>query len=253
MSTVACLHVASQMEPLKEKFNETSSSNEVAQEIPVTKPFEGFSFLKKDWIDNEEGIESVRLHVAYGHINEPADWKNTKIYEMMPEWGTTPLRRTWVLRIPTHYEGKDRYLLHYFFLIRYKSGNERVSASYAQLIIPKEIQYIDHSGNYSHVKLHWCLNDWAYPQDTEMELDGIEWGSEYSVSNVAYRQNDRLYERGRAQIISKISVPRLFKAVIWAPANEKINYCFNLIMTNQVGHLSNKWDNNNGNNYVLTV
>ena len=253
MGTISQLALAVEIEPQALVTDKSANTCEVAQEIPLTKPFEGYSFLKKIWIDNEEGIDSVKLNVAYGHINKPANWNKMESYEMMPEWGTSPLCRTWALRIPTHYEGKDRYLLHYFFLIRDKNGNERVSANYAQLIVPKEIQFIDHSGAYTHVKLHWSLEDWSYPQDTEMELDFVEWGSDYSVSQSAYRKGDKNYEKGRAQIISKIPAPRLFKALIWAPMNEKVNYCFNLISADQNGKLSGKWDNNSGNNYVLTV
>jgi hypothetical protein len=230
-----------------------SLSEGVAHEVPSTRPFEGFSYLKKEWVEQEDNIESVTLSLVFGHMNRPPDWHNMQSFTMMPEWGTAPLKRSWVLRIPTHFEGDERYLFHYFFQIRYTDGSDKVSDNFTQLIMPREIEYIDHSAACTHVRLHWSLDSWAYPQDTELEADGIEWGSEFSVSHSPYRHGDRLYERGRAARINQLPMPRVFRATIWGPHKEVINYCFNLVMVDQAGNLHQKWDNNGGENFKLTI
>ncbi|MBU1106146.1 MAG: hypothetical protein KKB51_05705 [Candidatus Riflebacteria bacterium] len=228
-------------------------SDGIAHEVLATLPFEGFTYLKKEWVDQEDNIESVTLGVALGHINNPVDWETTETFVMMPEWGTEPLRRSWVIRIPTHYEGSERYLFHYFFQIHYTNGSEKVSNNFAQLVMPKTIEYIDHSGSCVHVRLHWSLGAWSYPQDTELEVEGIEWGNEFSVSHVAYRSGDRLYEHGRAAAINRIEMPRVFKAQIWAPHGEEINYCFNMLTVDREGNFQQKWDNNCGENFKMTI
>lgn len=222
-------------------------------EVPETKPFEGHTYLKKSWIDKNEGITKVLMHMVVGHLNKPPCWDDMDVFEMMPEWGTEPLRRSWVIRIPTHYEGEVKYLLHYYFVSYYEDGNECISQTFTEQIMPKAVQFIDHSGQYSHVRLHWSAEGWSYPQNTELEFESIDWGSEYSVSHFPYKQGDRLYERGRAAIIARTAPPRLFKGIIWAPHKEKINYCFNLISLDQTGELLSHWDNNNGLNYQLTI
>lgn len=231
----------------------TGVSDGIALEVPATLPFEGFTYLKKEWIDQEDDIESVVFGMALGHVNTPVDWSNTETFVMMPEWGSSPLRRTWVVRIPTHYEGAERYLFHYFFQIHYTNGSEKVSDNFTQLIMPKNIEYIDHSGSCLHIRLHWSLGGWSYPQDTELEVDGIDWGSDFSVSHAAYRAGDRLYEQGRLAAVKKIEMPRVFRAKIWAPRGEEINYCFNMQIADQNGELQQKWDNNSGENFKMTI
>ncbi|NLF97396.1 MAG: hypothetical protein GX569_11700 [Candidatus Riflebacteria bacterium] len=233
--------------------SKTGISDGIALEVPATLPFEGFTYLKKEWIDQEDDIESVTFGMALGHLNSPVNWENTETFVMMPEWGTSPLRRSWVVRIPTHFEGAERYLFHYFFQIRYINGSEKVSDNFTQLIMPKTVEYIDHSGSCVHIRLHWSLGNWSYPQDTELEVDGIEWGSEFSVSHTAYRSGDRLYEHGRLAAVKKIEMPRVFRAQIWAPRGEEINYCFNMLSIDHEGNLQQKWDNNGGENFKMTI
>ncbi|HOI91561.1 MAG TPA: carbohydrate-binding protein [Candidatus Rifleibacterium sp.] len=242
--------VVHQIEPGRQK---ASLPEGVAHEVPSTRPFEGFSYLKKEWLDREDNIESVTLSLVFGHLNRPPDWKSMQSFTMMPEWGSAPLKRSWVLRIPTHFEGAERYLFHYFFQIRYTDGSDKVSDNFTQLIMPREIEYIDHSGACTHVRLHWSLDNWAYPQDTELEADGIEWNSEFSVSHAPYRHGDPLYERGRTARISGLPMPRVFRATIWGPHREVINYCFSLIAVDQSGNQHQKWDNNDGENFKLTI
>lgn len=222
-------------------------------EIPTTIPFEGFTYLKKEWIDSEDGIESVSISTAFSNVATPVNWDNMSTYVMMPEWGSTPLRRAWIIRTPTHLEGNEQYLFHYFFHIKYIDGSEKVSDSFTQLIMPKLIEYIDHSGDCIHIRLHWSLGNWSYPQDTEMEIRGIEWESEFSVSHASYRINDPLYEHGRAMKIAKLEKPRVFHGQIWAPRGEEVNYCFNLAFMDTNGKLAQKWDNNDGENFRIII
>ncbi|HNV68121.1 MAG TPA: hypothetical protein PKO06_00385, partial [Candidatus Ozemobacteraceae bacterium] len=42
------------------------ASNDAAVELPSTRPFEGWFFLRKEWIDQEEGIEKVTLNYTIG-------------------------------------------------------------------------------------------------------------------------------------------------------------------------------------------
>ncbi len=233
--------------------NNSNAGEGIAQEVPNTSPFEGFSYFKKEWVDHEDNIESVTFSMALSSLNKPANWDNMQSFSMMPEWGTTPLKRSWVVRIPTHFAGAERYLFHYFFQIRYVDGSEKVSDDFTQLIMPRKIEYIDHSGTCVHLKIHWSLNDWTYPQNTELEVDGIAWGDEYSVSHAPYRSGDRLYEGGRAATIAQIKVPRVFRGLIWAPHGEVVNYCFSLEALDEAGIVRKVWNNNGGKNFKLTV
>ncbi len=136
-------------------------------------PFMGFSYFRIDWFDQDEGIETVTLNTALSHLNTPANWTKTETYVMMPEWGTQPLSRSWIIRLPTHYEGKEMYLFHYYYQATHSDKKEVVSDTFTNMIVPKEIEYIDHSGECTHVILHWSLKGWSYPQDTELEAKGI--------------------------------------------------------------------------------
>ncbi|HNW35093.1 MAG TPA: hypothetical protein PKM25_09195, partial [Candidatus Ozemobacteraceae bacterium] len=79
-----------------------------AVEVPVTRPFEGYTYLRKEWLDQEDGIDRVTFNMTLGPANLPADWSRTQSFIMMPEWGTSPLRRTWIVRLPTHLNGQDQ-------------------------------------------------------------------------------------------------------------------------------------------------
>jgi hypothetical protein len=224
-----------------------------ALDAPFTRPFEGFTYIKKDWVDHEDGITSVTLNMALGQLNLPADWANTETYMMMPEWGTVPLRRSWVVRLPTWFKGHEKYLFHYYFQIAYEDATEKVSDTFTQLVVPRMVEYIDHSGECTHIVLHWSVDGWSYPQNTELEVEGVEWGHEFSVSQVPYRSKDPLYEKGRLLYLRKMPPPRRFYAVIWAPRGAHLNYCFNLVSTDNQGKLFNRWDNNCGKDFTLTI
>lgn len=223
-----------------------------AVELPSMQPFEGFFYLRKEWIDHEDGIDVVSFNMTLSHANLPADWNRTQTFAMMPEWGTSPLRRTWIVRLPTHFEEKDSYLFHYFFQITHTNGSEQVSNAFSQLIVPREFEFVDHAGDFVHARLHWSVGPWAYPQTTELELDGIEWGSEFSVSNAPYRSADSLYQKGRLLLVQRQALPRRFRGRIWAPMGSEIRYCFQLVR--QVGDTAELvWDNNAGRDYQLTM
>jgi len=229
-----------------------AGENGVAVEVPVTRPFEGYTYLRKEWIDQEDGIEKVTFNMTLGPVNLPADWSRTQTFVMMPEWGTSPLRRTWIVRLPTHLEGHDQYLFHYFFQTYHTNGEERVSSMFAQLIQPREIEYVDYGGELVNVRLHWSIGDWSYAQDTELEAEGIEWGSEFSVSSAPYRTKDRLYQNGRILVMRRLPVPRRFHGLIWAPKGAEIRFCFQLVRHRPEGQ-DLLWDNNFGKNYSLTI
>jgi hypothetical protein len=239
---------------LQKKTDESKTdSRGAALEVPLTRPFEGFTYIKKGWVDNDDGIESVTLNMTLGKLNLPANWNHLESFVMMPEWGSSPLRRSWVVRLPTHFDGDEKYLFHYYFQINYEDGSEKVSDTFTQLIMPRTIEYIDHSGDCSHIILHWSVDGWSYPQNTELEVEGIEWGHEFSVSQVPYRSQDRLFERGRYFYLQRIAAPRRFYATIWAPRGAKLSYCFNLLKADAEGHLTQHWDNNQGKDFSLTL
>ncbi len=229
-----------------------SAIDGAAVEVPVTRPFEGFTYLKKEWVDQEDGIEKVTFHMTLGPVNLAADWSRTQSFVMMPEWGSVPLRRTWIVRLPTHYEGKDQYLFHYFFQAQFGEGRERISPTFSQLVVPREFEFIDHSGEIIHVRLHWSVGPWSYPQDTELEVDGIDWGSEFSVSHALYRGSDPLYQKGRSLVMKRLPVPRRFRGLIWAPRGSEVVYCFQMVRFDGTT-TETHWDNNFGRDYVLTI
>lgn len=223
----------------------------VAIESPFTRPFEGFTYLRKEWLDQEDDIEKVTLNITLSHLNRPADWAQTEVFTLMPQWGTAPLKRTWIVRLPTHYDQKEKYLFHYFFQIYYNNGSDRISNTFTHLMAPQHFEFLDHSGEMLFVQLHWSIGNWLYPQDTDLEVDGIEWGSESSVSRAPYRNNDKLYQSGRFLLLRRLPVPRRFSGFICVPKGSEVKYCFHLSRHTPDG-LESLWDNNFGKNYSLT-
>ncbi len=225
-----------------------------AIEAPVTHPFEGFVFLRKEWVDQEEGIGEVCFNYVLSPLNQPADWAKVQSHVMMPQWGQQPLSRIWIVRLPTHLDGHDSYLFHYYFTMKSaQTGAEpRASETFTQLIAPREVECLDYSGQLTNARLHWSIGNWEYPQDTEMEVDGIGWGSEFSVSQVPYRGNDPLYLKGRLLSMRRLELPRRFRARIWGPRGSTVRFCFHLMRLGADDPLS-RWDNNQGRDYSITL
>ena len=235
-----------------ELANDSSLLHGTVTELLPTLPFDFFSYLKKEYIDEEEGIDEVTISCAFSRINEPVDWNNIKSFIMMPEWGTTPLRRSWIVRVPTYYKGSDKFLFHYYFQIKYADGKEILSENYTQLITAREFEYIDHTSSLTNITLHWSLNDWSYPQDTPMEAEGIDWEDECSISRSPYKAGDKLYREARRLKIEKLPHPRRFKTIIAVPSKETVNYCFKLEGYKE-GEPFTKWDNNEGKNFLVRL
>ena len=245
--------IAVQQKEKAENPQKSPDSKGAALDAPSTRPFEGYTYLKKDWVDHEDGIESVTLNTTLGKISLPANWNTLESFVMMPEWGTVPLRRSWVVRLPTHFEEQIRYLFHYYFQIQYSDGSEKISDTFTQLIIPKDVEYIDHSGSCTHIIMHWSIDGWSYPQNTELEVEGVEWGGDFSVSRAPYRSGDPLYEKERFLGLKKIKPPRRFFARVWAPKGSRLHYCFKLVSADESGRLFSRWDNNCGKDFKMTV
>ncbi|MBF0408105.1 MAG: hypothetical protein HQM10_12160 [Candidatus Riflebacteria bacterium] len=232
--------------------NNVSSPEGSSLEALINRPFEGYTYIKKEWVDQEDNIEKVTINVTLSPQNLPADWSKVDSFVMMPEWGTVPLKRSWILRLPTHFQDCDQYLFHYFFHIHYTNASERISSTFSQLIVPQSFEFIDYAGENLFVRLHWSVGSWTYPQNTEMECDGIEWGSEFSVSNLPYRRDDPLFYNGRALVMERLPAPRRFRAIISAPRRAEIKYCFQMSSLKN-DTLENFWDNNFGRDFSLTI
>jgi len=105
----------------------------------------------------------------------------------------------------------------------------RASEVFTQLIAPREVEFLDYSGQLTNARLHWSVGNWDYPQETEMEVDGIAWGHEFSVSQVPYRGSDPLFLKGRLLSMRRFELPRRFRARIWGPRGSSVRFCFHLM------------------------
>ena len=213
-------------------------------------------YMKRQWLDQEAGIESVAIHYTWTPLEFQPDWNQHRETRVMEKNGTikegmggTVLvelatqavherqanapenARIRVLKIPTliwdprSNSPTDHFLLHHYFEV-HQNGHVWNTDQFSEEIISREVEYVDWSGNVVGTCAHWSLYDQDASQYCPSELaEFIErFGDDHEFrSPKFYNYQDRSrFLRSKALMLREIPLPHRWKSRVWGPAGAKV-------------------------------
>ena len=211
--------------------------------------------MAKVWVDPNDRVDSVEIRYTWSPIGTQPDFTNGKdeAEVMQVVLGTNPRERQAIIEIPRYLEGKDNYLLHYHF----GGGGEHhegFTQVYTEEIVSKEIEYIDHEGLLTEVRVLWSVGGWAAPNWTQARLDGLPLQVPMDAPGHD-AEGEGLADEAIYELVQTVPLPRRFVARVWGPRGGRVEYSFQLLRNNTPieGDEFVRWDNNQNQNFSVVL
>jgi len=228
-------------------------------------------YIKKTYVDTQPGIELVNIHYTWTPVGQQPNWEAHRETRAMPRGGvlikglggttvaesgeyvqtlsqtvTLPddgIRRK-VIRLPRNVYDPARgvfvepYTFHYCFEI-FCEGKRELSPVYAEEIISKEVEYIDHTGTLGGMCIFWGVYDWdaAQYQPTEESRFIEKFGEDNPYRSFKFygTEDKETFSRIRSQMLQSLPTPRRFVGKIYGPKGAQVR---------QSWHLGGMWSPN---------
>jgi hypothetical protein len=209
--------------------------------------------LTKVFVDPGPGVETMEIRYTWCAPGAEPTWDGDEEAEVMtPVAGTDPCVRTATLEIPRYVNGSPSYRLHY----RFGPGGEHVegySPVITDEIVAHDVEYVDHDGALTEVRVLWSIGGWSAPNWSQATLDGLP-PSVAAPGRPGDEQSgvtdDAIYE-----LVRTVPLPHRFIARIWAPRGNCVEYVYQLLRTGSPipGDDFERWDDNGGKRFQTTL
>ncbi len=193
-------------------------------------------FLRKEWRDPEDGIETVLLHWTTSRLEQEPNWTRTRqTTVMIPQptpssvvrvsslWIVPPFSRRRLLTVGT--EDGLAFLLHSFHEV-IQQGRTWSTEVTSQEIRAITITHSDQSTECTQAFLYYSLDALAHVNCVPMFLDGLPTKyqclpslPEHQPSAEEYRAWARRY-----RLVTCLPAPHTFRGQIWGPVNTRALY-----------------------------
>jgi hypothetical protein len=193
-------------------------------------------FLRKEWQDPEEGIETVVLHWTTTQVDQEPNWKRAHATTvMLPQPTSSPIIRAcsvWVIPpfsrtrfLKAESPEAQRFVFHSFceFI---QHGRTWSNEPTRQEIRAEQITYSDSSGDYSQAFLYYSLDGLAHVNRVPMFLAGLPpryqhlpFLPERQAGDAEYKARAR-----RAHFIARLPLPHVFRGHLWGPVGTRALY-----------------------------
>ncbi|HXG19040.1 MAG TPA: hypothetical protein VNN62_08200 [Methylomirabilota bacterium] len=193
-------------------------------------------FLRHEWRDAEEGVETVLLHWTTTRIGQEPNWKrshNTTV--MLPQAGADPGLRVcsvwvappfpWRQILTTESSERLCFLLHSFCEV-IQRGRLWSTEATQQEIRATPVRHRDDSGEYTQAVLYYTLDGFTHMNCLPMWLDGAPRKDQRLPSLPEHRpteQEIRTWAR-RDRLVAQLPLPHLFRGYIWGPVGARALY-----------------------------
>jgi hypothetical protein len=211
--------------------------------------------MAKVWVDPNDRVDSVEIRYTWSPTGTEPDWTNGKdeAEVMHVVLGTNPKVRQANIEIPRYLEGKDNYLLHYHF----GGGGEHhegFSERYTEEIVSREVEFVDHEGQVTEVRVLWSVGGWAAPNWTQARLEGLPLQIQKDTPGHD-AEGEGIADEAIYELVQTVPLPRRFAARVWGPRGAAVEYCFQLLRnhTPVEGDEFVRWDNNHDRNYTVVL
>jgi hypothetical protein len=193
-------------------------------------------YLRKEWQDPEEGIETVVLHWTTTRVDQEPNWKRAHATTvMLPSltssavsrscsvWVIPPFSRTRFLTAESSEE--QRFLLHSFCEV-VQRGRTWSTEPTRQQIRAEQITYSDPSGEYTQACLYYSLDGLAHVNRMPMFLEGVPSKYQRLPFLPARQAGDAEYKAWarRSRLAAQLPLPYVFRGQLWGPVRTRALY-----------------------------
>jgi len=211
--------------------------------------------LTKVWIDPRPDFDNVEIRYKWSRLGEQVTFKgdeDSEVMQVVPN--TNPKVRRAIIEIPRYVDDRDHYLFHYQFIPGGAEGQGPLSPVFSEEIVAREVQYVDHDGWVTEVRVVWGVDGWAAPNLTQAELKGLELQMPPDTPGHD-REGEGIAEAAIYELIQTVPLPRTWAGKVWGPKGSTVDYAFQLLRSNTptVGDEGERWDNNHAQNYRLSL
>jgi len=216
-------------------------------------------YLKKEFYDSVDGIESVTIHYTWTPRGSAPDWSVHRESRLMPageylktgvgevaKYGPPapsvpqyvhPRLRKKILKLPNEIYDEPtgawtgNYLLHYYYEIVI-DGHRQYSPVYTDEIATREVVVVDPLGVLGGVCTNWSVYDWDAPQCTPTEDPQFTatFGEDHPLRQFKfYGVTDREdFMVVKKALLDTLPLPRRFTARISAPVGATVRLRFHV-------------------------
>ncbi len=216
-------------------------------------------YLKKEFYDSVDGIESVTIHYTWTPRGSAPDWSVHRESRLMPageylktgvgevaKYGPPapsvpqyvhPRLRKKILKLPNEIYDEPtgawtgNYLLHYYYEI-VRDGQTHYSPVYTDEIATREVVVVDPLGILGGVCTNWSVYDWDAPQFTPTEDPQFTaaFGEDHPLRQFKfYGVTDREdFMVVKKALLDTLPLPRRFTARISAPVGATVRVRFHV-------------------------
>lgn len=208
--------------------------------------------LTKLWVDPGPGVESMEIRYLWCASGGQPAWDGTEEAEVMvPVPGTDPCVRTATLEIPRYVEGSDCYLLHY----RFGPGGEHVdgySPVFTEEIAARDVEYVDHVGDLTEVRVLWSVDGWTAPNWSQAILDGLP--ASVAAPGGPGGEQDGVTDDAIYELVQTVPLPRRYVARMSGPRGHSVEYVYQLLRTGSPFPEDDfvRWDDNGGKRFYAS-
>jgi len=213
-------------------------------------------YMKREWLDQEPGIEAVYMHYTWTPLGHGPDWsqhwearpleKHATLKEgiggtilvdlCQSEVKERPAKspdnaRVRVIKLPTGIwdpqtnTWSEEFLFHHYFEI-HQNGSVWNTELFTEVIVSRDVEYVDWDGNVVGTCAHWSVFDFDAPQYCPSEIP--EFIERFGLDNEFrsdrfYTYPDRSYYfRSKALMLREIPLPHRWRSKVWGPRGAKV-------------------------------
>ncbi len=193
-------------------------------------------FLRKEWQDPENGIETVICHWMATQLEQEPCWAKANQLVMTVQSTVSPVRRRcsiWVappfshrsLFAVTSAEQPTGFLVHSFFEVVQRGGVWKTEAE-SQEIHSVMITHSDPSSECTEAFLHYSLDELDQVQSVAMLLEGLPISYQIlpSFPEGALCAKSQKKRAKRYKCIARVPLPHTFRGRIWGPPDTRVLY-----------------------------
>jgi len=193
-------------------------------------------YLRKEWQDPEEGIETVVFHWATTNVDQEPKWKRAHpTTVMLPQptslprlrscsvWVVPPFSRTRFLSVGS---SEERIFLFHSFCEVVQRGRTWNTEPTRQEIRAEQITYSDPSGDYTQACLYYSLDGLTHVNRVPMFLEGLPSKYQRLASLPEQQAGDAEYKAWakRSHFVTRLPVPHVFRGQLWGPVGTRALY-----------------------------
>jgi hypothetical protein len=193
-------------------------------------------YLRKEWQDPEEGIETVVLHWTTTGVDQEPNWKRAHATTvMLPSLTSSAVSRScsvWVIPpfsrlrfLIAESAETQRFFLHSFCEV-VQRGRTWGTEPTRQEMRAEQITYSDPSGDYTQACLYYTLDGLAHVNRMPMFLEGVPPKYQRLPSLPEHQAGDAEYKgwARRSRLIAQLPLPHVFRGQLWGPVGTRALY-----------------------------